>query len=361
MIGMAGCVAQQEGEKVHARYPWVDLTFGSANIPNLPDMIRARKAGQLHVIATDEPPGAPPTTPAVRANGVRAWVNVMEGCDKHCTFCVVPMTRGRERSRPAQEIVHEVAGLALEGYKEVTLLGQTVNSYGKGTSTEFPDLLWMLNDIPGIERIRFTTSHPMDLTPKLMQAMAMLPKVCEHLHLPIQSGSDHILRKMNRQYTISEYLERVKNLRCLLPSVSLTTDIMVGFPGESDRDFEDTLQAIQEIHYDAIFAFKYSPRPNTPAAVDSDQVLNNVKDERLQRLLSVQKKISEEKSGQEVGSVQEVFVEACGRRNTDQVMGRTRSYKTVRFPGSTHLIGRFVSIRILKAHATSLEGEVVHS
>lgn len=360
IVGMAGCVAQQEGRKVFERYPWVDLVFGSANIPNLPEMIKIRQSGQLHVIKTEEPPGSPVTTPAVRSDQVRAWVNIMEGCDKHCAFCVVPMTRGRERSRPASEVLNEVSALGLQGYKEVTLLGQTVNSYGKGTPVEFSDLLCMINDIPGIERIRFTTSHPVDLTPKLMRAMAMLPKVCEHLHLPLQSGSDRILDRMCRGYTLTDYQEKIRALRQMLPGVSITTDMIVGFPGESEEDFTQTLRAVEEIRCDAIFAFKYSPRPNTPAAAYPDQVPEEVKNRRLQELLALQKRISEELSERLVGTVQEVLVGAAGKRNPGQLMGRTRTHRVIRFCGSSQWTGQFMNVRVEKAYGPSLEGEVLH-
>ncbi len=360
IVGMAGCVAQQDGRKVLKRYPWVDLVFGSANIPRLPAMIKERSSASLPVIMDKEPAGPPPSVPAVRPDRVRAWVNIMEGCDKHCTFCVVPTTRGKERSRSADAVVNEVRELGLKGYKEVILLGQTVNSFGKGTPVEFPDLLWLLNDLPGIERIRFTTSHPVDLTPKLMQAMAMLPKVCEHLHLPVQSGSDAILERMNRGYGISEYIKKVTALRRLLHNISLTTDIIAGFPGESDEDFEMTLNALETIRYDAIFAFKYSPRPNTQATSYPDPVPEDVKNARLQKLLAVQKKISEEKTRDLVGTLQEVLVEAAGKRDPSQMFGRTRYQRTVRFHGSPDWIGRLIPVRIQKAHTTGLEGEAIH-
>jgi tRNA-2-methylthio-N6-dimethylallyladenosine synthase len=360
IVGMAGCVAQQEGEKVFDRYPWVDLAFGSANIPNLPQMIKRRQSGHLYVLGTEEPLGPPPTSPAVRSDRVRAWVNIMEGCDKACSFCVVPMTRGKERSRPADEIVNEVRELGIKGFKEVTLLGQTVNSYGKGTTVEFPDLLWKLNDLTGIERIRFTTSHPMDLNPKLMQAMAMLPKVCEHLHLPLQSGSDNILERMNRRYSYTEYLEKVRSLRKMIPDVSLTTDIIVGFPGESEKDFERTLQALETVRYDSIFAFKYSPRPHTVAATYPDPIPEEIKDARLQKLLTVQKQISTEQGNRLTGTLQQALIETSRKRDPHQIVGRTRSYRTVKFHGSPDWIGQLVNVRILKANAMNLEGEVVH-
>ena len=360
VIGMAGCVAQQEGQKVFKRYPWVDLVFGSSNIPNLPEMVKTRQAGQLHVIKTDEPPGPPRTTPAVRSDKVRAWVNIMEGCDKHCTFCVVPMTRGRERSRPADEILREVFNLGLNGYREVTLLGQTVNSYGNGTAVDFSELLRRLNDAPGIERIRFMTSHPIDLTPTLILAMAMLPKLCEHLHLPLQSGSDQVLDRMHRGYTRASYIEKIRTSRQTVPGISLTTDLIVGFPGESESDFEQTLEAVEEIRYDAIFAFKYSPRPSTPASAYPDQVPEEVKDRRLQKLLALQKRITDEHSQYLLGSIQEILVEAVGKREPNQLFGRTRTNRTIRFHGPAHWIGQLVRVQINKTYASSLEGEALY-
>lgn len=360
IVGMAGCVAQREGNKVFKRYPWVDLAFGSANIPDLPNMIKERQSGKIHVLKTDQPPGPPPSTPAIRKDPVRAWVTIMEGCNKHCSFCVVPGTRGKERSRPATEIIQEVRNLGERGYKEVTLLGQTVNSYGKGSSTDFSDLLWRLNDLPGIERIRFMTSHPMDLSDKLIQTIAMLPKVCEHLHLPLQSGSDSILEKMNRNYTFLEYFKKIQVLRKVVPSISLTSDIIVGHPGETDQDFEKTIDAIQQIRFDGIFAFKYSPRPGTPAAGSPNQVPEDIKDYRLRQLLMHQKIISDEQNTKWEDTVQQVLVDGISQRDSHRLIGRTRTHRAVRFQGNSSMLGSLINVRIKKAVAPSLEGEVIH-
>jgi tRNA-2-methylthio-N6-dimethylallyladenosine synthase len=356
IIGMAGCVAQQEGRKVFERYPWVNFVFGSSNIPNLPEMVRQNQTGRLQVLMTEEPPGPPQTTPAVRKGRLRAWVNIMEGCDKRCSFCVVPMTRGRERSRPAAEIVREVETLGREGYKEVMLLGQTVNSYGQGTDVEFADLLGLLNEITGIERIRFMTSHPVDLTPRMTLSMAMLPKVCEHLHLPLQSGSDRVLERMRRGYTLAEYRRKIQSLRAAVPHISLTTDIIVGFPGETEEDFAQTLSAVEEIGFDGIYTFKYSPRPSTPAADFTDPLPEPEKDHRLRRLLDLQTRITQEKNLRYIGTTQEVFVETAGRRNPNQLTGRTRTNRSVYFEGPPDLIGRLAMIRIEKAQPNSLTG-----
>ena len=360
IIGMTGCVAQQEGAKVFKRYPWVDLTLGSMNIPDLGKMVKARQSGEIQISAMEVPLEPPASTPAVRTDPVRAWVNIMEGCDKHCSFCVVPTTRGPERSRPAEDILNEIKNLAAKGYQEVTLLGQTVNSYGKGSKVDFPALLWMLNEVPGIERIRFMTSHPIDLTPRLMEAMTMLPKVCKHLHLPLQSGSDSILRRMDRGYTRKEYLDKTDRLRKMIPNISLTTDIIVGFPGESDLDFERTLEIIERVRFDSIYAFKFSPRSITPAAQFPDAIPEEAKDERLQKLLALQRKVSGENNLKLLGSIQNVLVEAKFARQPGHLMGRTETNRSVRFPGTPSIIGEMVSLRISHATVAGLEGEVVH-
>jgi tRNA-2-methylthio-N6-dimethylallyladenosine synthase len=361
IIGMTGCVAQQEGEKVFRRYPWVDLTLGSANIPNLPGLLQRRKAGELHVLGIETPPGPPPTTPAVRTDRVRAWVTIMEGCDKHCAYCVVPGTRGPERSRPADEIVREVQGLAENGYKEVTLLGQTVNSYGRGTETEFPDLLRRLHEIPGILRIRFFTSHPTDLTSGLIDAISDLPRVCNHLHLPLQSGSDTVLARMKRTYTASDYLEKIGRLRKRVPGIGLTTDIIVGFPGETDADFAQTLDTVESVRYDSIFAFKYSARPHTESFSFQDSVDEGTKNRRLQELLALQRKVSEENNLRLLGTVQEVLVEAVSARTHDHLIGRTGTNRTVRLEGSPSFIGSLLKTRIDRATASGMQGEILYS
>jgi tRNA-2-methylthio-N6-dimethylallyladenosine synthase len=358
IVGMTGCVAQQEGAKVFRRYPWVDLALGSANIPSLPGLLNRRRDGELHVLGVETPPGPPPTTPAVRADRVRAWVTVMEGCDKRCAFCVVPGTRGPERSRPADEVVGEIRSLAENGYREVTLLGQTVNSYGRGTGTDFPDLLRLLHEIPGLARIRFTTSHPADFTQKLVDAIAELPRVCNHLHLPLQSGSDAVLHRMRRNYTTEEYLEKIGRLRERVPGIGLTTDIIVGFPGESDADFEKTLETVESVRYDSIYAFKYSPRPNTESFSFRDTVDEETKNRRLQALLALQRRISGEKNRRLLGTVQEVLVEAESVRIPGRLTGRTDTHRSVRFSGTPDRIGTLTAVRIIEATVAGLEGEV---
>jgi tRNA-2-methylthio-N6-dimethylallyladenosine synthase len=360
IIGVAGCVAQQEGSRIVEKSPWVNMVFGSKHIQNLPWMMQ-RIEERRTVVMTEDLKGFAPTLPARRKDQVRAWVIIMEGCENFCSFCVVPYTRGRERSRPLSEIVAEITALAREGYKEVTLLGQNVNSYGR-TSDEgidFPDLLHHIHGIEGIERIRFTTSHPNALTPKMIQAMAHLPKVCEHLHLPLQSGSDQVLGRMNREYTYSEYVQRVETLRKVIPHICLTTDLIVGFPGETEEDFLKTLRAVQEIQYDNAYAFKYSKRPNTPALSLDGHLSEEVKAERLQRLLAVQKEISIKKNRNYQGREVELLVEGRSKIQQDRLTGRTRTNRVVNFDGSEDFIGTRVRVQIVQAKASSLEGRLI--
>jgi tRNA-2-methylthio-N6-dimethylallyladenosine synthase len=256
--------------------------------------------------------------PASRTDGLKAWVSIMYGCDNFCTYCVVPYLRGRERSRPPRDLVQEVRGLAEKGFKEVTLLGQNVNSYGKGLKEgcDFPRLLRMINDIPGIERVRFVTSHPRDLSDALIEAVRDLPKVCESIHLPVQSGSDRVLSAMNRRYTSSEYREKVKKLKGAVPDIALTTDVIVGFPGETEDDFEMTMRLLGDVEYDNIFAFKYSQRPNTAALKLTGHLPENVKEARLERVLSLQRHITLKKNDRYVGTVQEAESSPAGRGET---------------------------------------------
>lgn len=367
IVGVAGCVAQQEGDHIAEKSPWVSMVFGSKHIQDLPLMMErvgppAERAGEHKtLVMTEDLKGFAPTLPARRKDQIRAWVIIMEGCENFCSFCVVPYTRGRERSRPLYEIVDEVTALARGGYKEVTLLGQNVNSYGRTSDegVDFPDLLYHIQAIEGIERIRFMTSHPNALTSKMIQAMADLPKVCEHLHLPLQSGSDRVLERMNREYTYSEYVRRVEALRKVTPDICLTTDLIVGFPGETEEDFLKTLRAVEEIQYDNAYAFKYSRRPNTSALALDGHLPEEVKAERLQRLLAVQKEISIKKNRAYCGKEVELLVEGRSKTHRGRLTGRTRSNLVVNFDGSEDLIGRLVKVQIVQAKASSLEGRLI--
>ena len=283
----------------------------------------------------------------------------MYGCDNFCTYCVVPFLRGRERSRPAGDIVREVQGLAVRGFREITLLGQNVNSYGKGTEegTSFPALLRRVHEVEGIERIRFVTSHPRDLSDGLIAAMQDLPKVCEALHLPAQSGSDRVLAAMNRKYSAADYRDRVRRLRAAVPDITLTTDIIAGFPGETDEDFEQTMVLLGEVQYDSIFAFKYSPRLHTAALRLDGQIPEATKDERLSRVFALQRDITLRRNREQVGKVLEVLVEGPSRRSAT-LFGRTRGNRVVNFAGPGHLVGSLVQVRIMKAGPNSLSGEL---
>jgi tRNA-2-methylthio-N6-dimethylallyladenosine synthase len=337
------------------------MVFGSKHIQDLPMMLE-RVNGQKSVVMTQDLQGFAPTLPARRKDPIRAWVIIMEGCENFCSFCVVPYTRGRERSRPLCEIVQEITALARDGFKEVTLLGQNVNSYGRTSNegVDFPDLLHHIHAIEGIERIRFTTSHPNALSSKMIQAMANLPKVCEHLHLPLQAGSDRVLERMNREYTYREYCRRVEALRKAIPDVALTTDLIVGFPGETEDDFLQTLRAVYELEYDNAYVFKYSKRPNTPALTLDGHVPEEVMSERLQRLLAVQKEITHRKNKAHVSREAELLVEGRSKTNDERLTGRTRSNRVVNFDGPETLVGSLVRVKIVQAKSSSLEGKLVH-
>jgi len=359
-IAVAGCIAQQEGAGILARAPHVEMVFGPSDIANLPTVLERSRAGDARAVATGgDPDYHRKNIRAARSDGIKAWVSIMYGCDNFCTYCVVPYLRGRERSRPAGDIVREVQELAERGYREVTLLGQNVNSYGKGTreDVDFPELLRRVNDVPGIERIRFVTSHPKDLSNALAAALRDLPKICEAVHLPMQSGSDRVLAAMNRKYTAADYLDKIKRLRDAVPEIAVTTDIIAGFPGETDADFEMTMDALRTVGFDGIFAFKYSKRPNTAALKLPDHLEEEVKDRRLSRVLALQREVTDRKNQEQVGVVHEVLVDGHSRKG-GALAGRTRGNRVVNFTGPDDLIGRTVLVRITSANANSLSGEL---
>ena len=366
ILGVGGCVAQQEGEALLRRAPHLDLVFGTHNMHKLPQMVEeAREAARRSVETAfyrdpfylEDPSGLPET------DGAKAYVTIMQGCNKVCSFCIVPRVRGREVSRPSENIVRDVEALVRQGVKEVMLLGQNVNSYGGTVAGErsFPELLERVNDIPGIQRIRFTTSHPHDLSPELVNAFVRLDNLCEHLHLPLQSGSDSVLARMRRGYRLDEYMERVHSLRRRRPEVAVTTDMIVGFPGETEAEFEETLAVVREIEYDDMFTFTYSPRPRTVAAkVYRDDVPDEVKGERCRRLQELQKSISLRKNRNLVGTEQEVLVEGPSRLGRDQLMGRTRTNRIVNFtPNEATVPDEMARVRVVDATPNSLVGEAV--
>jgi tRNA-2-methylthio-N6-dimethylallyladenosine synthase len=348
-IAVAGCVAQQRGRALLRQAPHVDYVLGPQNISAVGEMVRGGQAVALE----DNPLIAERELPALRKEGKRAWVAIMYGCDNYCSYCVVPHTRGRERSRPSESIVREVRALAGEGFPEVTLLGQNVNSYR--SDVEFPGLLRKLNGVEGIERIRFVTSHPRDLSDGLVEAMAALDSVCEHIHLPLQSGSTRVLAAMNRGYTRDEYMEKIRRLRGQVPGIAITSDIIAGFPGEGDEDHRDTVSTLREIEYDGIFAFRFSPRPGTKAAGIEEQLPETVKQERLKEILDVQDEITLKRNRPLVGTEAEILVE--GPSDTGGLLtGRTRTNKIVNFEGQSVLVGRLVRVRIIEAKRHSLLG-----
>jgi tRNA-2-methylthio-N6-dimethylallyladenosine synthase len=365
IIGVGGCVAQQEGESLLKRMPHLDLVFGTHNIHQLPEMIREVENHAARPVATAfyrDPAYMEDGDRPLLIEGVKAFVTVMQGCNKVCSFCIVPHVRGREISRPSVKIIEEVELLARQGVKEVMLLGQNVNSYGKTTGGEisFAELLARVDRVPGIRRIRFTTSHPQDLSPELTDAFATLANLCEHLHLPVQSGADSVLARMRRGYTTEEYLSRLDRLRQRRPEIALSTDIIVGFPGETDREFADTLELLRRVEYDEIYSFMYSPRPQTVSAkIYQDDVPEPVKKDRLNAVQSLQKEIALRKNSKRIGELDEVLVDGNSRLKNGQIMGRTRGNRIVNAPGSNDLIGTFQTVRILGATANSLIGEIL--
>jgi len=364
LIGVGGCVASQEGTAIVRRAPYVDVVFGPQTLHRLPEMLRARQqTGRAQVdIAFPEIEKFDHLPPA-RSAGASAFVSIMEGCSKYCSFCVVPYTRGEEVSRPFDDVLAEVAALAEQGVKEVTLLGQNVNAYRgalhEGGSADLALLLEYVAEIPSIERIRYTTSHPNEFTDRLIEAYARIPKLVSHLHLPVQSGSDRILMAMKRGYTALEYKAKVCKLRAVRPGISLTSDFIVGFPGETEADFEATMRLIEEVGFDDSFSFVYSPRPGTPAASLHDDTPPAVHAERLTRL---QQRIEEQASALSqamVGSVQRVLVEGLSKKDDTMLAGRTGNNRVVNFTGQSHLLHRFIDVRISQVSRHTLRGEMV--
>jgi len=339
----------------------VDVVFGTHNIHELPHLIQEARESQSPVFRVWEKEGQViESLPSKRPNGISAFVNIMYGCNNFCSYCIVPYTRGRERSRHFADIIKEVEKLAANGYKEVTLLGQNVNSYGKGLGVkiDFADLLREVNAVEGIERIRFTTSHPKDVSDKLIDTIAECSKVCEHIHMPLQAGSNTVLQRMNRSYTREHYLELVGKIRHKIPSIAITSDLIVGFPGETEEDFLQTLDMVEKVRFDAAFTFMYSPRSGTKAALFGDQVSLEEKKERLQRLNDVQYRIATEINESLAGTVQEVLVEGPSKTNREKLTSRTRTNRIVIFSGPKTLIGKLINVKIVKARTFSLFGEL---
>ena len=364
LIGVCGCIPQRARGEILARAPYVDLVFGTLNVSRVLELVRQVEAqGEAVMEITDkvldDDLGALPVS---RDSHVTAFVSVMHGCNKRCSFCVVPNTRGPQVSRPLQVVLDEVRQLAQAGYREVTLLGQNVNAYGvdcRPRSVDFADLLAAVNAIDGIDRIRFVTSHPLDFTQHLVEAMAELDKVCEALHLPFQAGSDAILKAMRRGYTAAGYRDLIARLREAVPDIALSTDVIVGFPGETEEDFLETRRMLELVRFDSIFLFNYSERPGTVAPHLPDQVPHDVKQRRFDGLMNMQKRIALAANLPYEGQIVEILVEGPSKKDPHKLTGRTRTNKIVNFPGDPDLIGNFMPVRVTRAGLYALDGEMV--
>ncbi len=364
ILAVGGCVAQQEKENILRRTPFVEIVFGPHSICELPDVLKSletRKSICMTELKDDFViPFVPFATKDDSDAPLKAFVTIMQGCDNFCAYCVVPHVRGREVSRPSDLILEEVRDLVSKGVKDITLLGQNVNSYGlkQKTSKNFAQLLREVGAVPGLERLRFTTSHPKDLGMDTIDCFRDIPCLCEHLHLPLQSGSDNVLKRMNRRYSKAQYLEKIAALRDAVPEISITTDLIVGFPGETDEDFEQTLSVVRQVEYEQAFAFKYSPRPFTRAKDFSDQVPDDVKSERLTVLLSTLNEVAMKRHSRLVGKEQEALIEGVSKADPNELTARTRGNHVINLRGSRDLIGTFRKVRITSASYHSLRGEI---
>lgn len=364
IVCVCGCMMQQQHvvDIIKRKYPWVDIIFGTHNIHEFPKLIENvinEKKKQIDIW----PDGGDIVEglPSKRLFKSKALVNIMFGCNNFCTYCIVPYTRGRERSRMPQDIINEVKGLVADGVKEIMVLGQNVNSYRPDPSTDFADLIYMLNDIEGLERIRFMTSHPKDLSEKLIKAYVECDKLCKYIHLPVQSGSTAVLKRMNRKYTRERYLELVKKLKEAVPNITISTDIIVGFPGETEQDFQDTLDLVKEVEYDSAFTFLYSIRKDTPAEKYEDQIPEEIKHHRFNRLIELVNSISGQKNARYEGKIEKVLVEGVSKNNSKTLTGRTDGFKLVNFPGIKDMIGEIIDVEITEGKTFSLEGKPIDS
>lgn len=361
IVCVCGCMMQQQHviDTIKAKYPWVDIIFGTHNIHQFPELVdNALNEKKKQVEIWPDGGEIVEGLPAKRLFDCKALVNIMFGCNNFCTYCIVPYTRGRERSRRPEEIIKEVRNLVSDGVKEIMLLGQNVNSYRGDEKTDFADLLYRLNEIDGLERIRFMTSHPKDLSDKLIQAFVDCDKLCKNIHLPVQSGSSRILKRMNRKYTKDAYLELVAKLKAAVPGITMSTDIIVGFPGETEEDFEETLDLVRKVRYDSAFTFLYSIRKGTPAEKYEEQVAEDVKHERFNRLVDLINSISAEKNAQYTGRIERVLVEGASKTNSKTLSGRTDGFKLVNFEGTKDMIGNLIDVEITEGKTFSLEGRL---
>lgn len=364
VIGVGGCVASQEGEAIVKRAPYVDLVFGPQTLHRLPELIAAKRATGLPQVDISFPEIEKfDRLPEPRAEGPSAFVSIMEGCSKYCSFCVVPYTRGEEISRPFEDVLVEVADLASQGVREINLLGQNVNAYrgpyGDGEIADLGLLIRTIAEIEGIGRIRFTTSHPLEFSDSLIEAYRDVPKLANYLHLPVQAGSDRVLSAMKRGYTALEFKQKIRKLRAVRPDICVSSDFIVGFPGESDADFDKTMKLIEDVGFDQSFSFIYSRRPGTPAADLEDNVSSEEKHARLSRLQAAINAKAREISQSMVGSVQRVLVEGPSKKDANELTGKSENMRSVNFPGPARLVGQFVDVVITEAMSNSLRGRVV--
>jgi len=362
LIAVGGCVAQDMGEALLKRCEYVDIVFGTHNLHKLPDLVlQAKNTGKRIVEIIPELPDDLPETPVIRQSNFSAWVSIIYGCDYNCTYCIVPYVRGREKSRTPEVILQEIKELAQAGYKEVTLLGQNVTAYGHDLQPvkHLGHLIEMVGELDGIKRIRFLTGHPRDLNPEIIEAVAKVPSACEYFHLPIQAGDDRTLRRMARGYDVDFYRRVASQVRSRIPDAALTSDIIVGFPGETDQEFMNTINLVEEMCFDSVNTAAYSPRPHTPAANWPDQIPDEVKNERLRFLNTVVSEVSHRRNKRYLGSVCEVLVEGRSDRNPERLSGRTRTNKIVNFVGPENLIGQLVNVRIETANPWALRGSLV--
>jgi len=376
IIGVGGCAAQDKKDWLMKNFPYVDIVFGTNNIQSLPEFVKQAEKGERVCEIVNELPFELPELPVIRQTKVTAWVNVILGCNFNCTYCIVPSVRGRERSRKPEDIKKEIEILAKEGFKEITLLGQNVTAYGydlalnyskeKAVFGHIPDdpeyslakLIRYVHDVNGIERIRFLTGHPFHVTDELIETVAELPKACEYFHIPMQSGDDTVLRRMARVYSAEKYKTMADKIREKMPDASITSDFIVGFPGETDEQFLNTVKIVKDIDFDGCNTAAYSPRPDTPAAIWENQVSEDVKNERLRYLNSVINDVSEEKNKKRLNTTQEILVEGNSQRNEERLSGRTRTNVLVNFDGDKNLIGSLVNVKIKEAKPWSLDGEI---
>src|SRR6056297_791923 len=364
IIGIGGCMMQQDQpvDEVYKKYRHVDLIFGTHNIHHLPNLIKKIEETRERVVEVwDQEEGLIPDLPSQRESEYSAWISIIQGCDNFCTYCIVPYVRGRERSRPIASIVNEAERLVEDGVKEITLLGQNVNSFGNDLDKDitFPKLLEELNKVEKLKRIRFMTSHPRDFSDALLDKIKNLNKVANHIHLPVQSGSNKVLKEMNRGYTREYYIERVKNIQEEIPGASVSTDFIVGFPGESEADFQKTIDLVKELNFDMAYTFIYSPRSGTPAARRDDQIDDDVKKERLKRLMDLQNKISYDKNQKLIGTTQEILVTGPSSSDPEVFEGRTSTNKICFIDKREDLVGELVKVKINSAKSWTLEGTVI--